>query len=94
MLHLIATHPFVALLIVFIASLIVAWIVELAIDRWAVRMPDASDIEPGSLSDNEHPCAWCQKEQAIKSQPHESHGICQRHYEEMCREVERITKAA
>lgn len=93
MLHLIAIHPFVALLILFIASLIVAWIVEVMVDHWAVRMPEASDIEPGSLSDP-HPCAWCQKEQAIKAMPHESHGICQRHYEEMCKEVERITKAA
>lgn len=94
MLHLIAIHPFVALLVLFIASLVVAWIVELVIDRWAVRMPDASDIEPGDFNEPQLACAWCARERAMALDPNESHSICQRHAAQVMAESKRFKHAA
>ena len=51
---------------------------------WEFRKPD------GSLGI----CSWCQKEQAVQPQPHESHGICQKHLAEMRGQIEQRRKAA
>jgi len=52
----------------------------------------ASFIEPKDLIDDEHPCSWCQKEQSIRAQPHESHGICKRHAEMLLTDARRINR--
>jgi hypothetical protein len=49
-------------------------------------------IEPQDLMD-EPQCAWCMKEKAIAMQPHETHGICQRHKEMMLEEAKRFSKS-
>lgn len=50
-------------------------------------------IEPQDLIDPKEPCSWCQKEQAIKAQPHESHGICQRHKELLLAQSKAFSKS-
>jgi hypothetical protein len=48
--------------------------------------------EPEDFKDDPR-CAWCDKENAVRSQPHESHGICQRHAAEMLKEHREITNS-
>lgn len=31
-------------------------------------------------------CAWCQKEKGVTAKPEESHGICQKHYDDLLAE--------
>jgi len=92
MIPFIAHHPLTALALVFVGSLILALFVG-GICAAAGRADVARElIEPGELSDPV--CSWCQFEQAVKAQPHESHGICQRHKEQMLAEAKRLNHAA
>lgn len=94
MIHFIAIHPFVALLLVIFAVLGLTLVIGGALVAAAERMPEPTEIEPGDLSDPEFPCAWCQMEQAIKAQPHESHGVCKRHAAQLLAESKRLNHAA
>lgn len=38
---------------------------------------------PVATAPTEFVCAWCQQERGEKPQPHQSHGICKKHLEEM-----------
>lgn len=56
------------------------------------KIPPASFIEPEDLIEDK-PCSWCQKEQAIKAQPHESHGICKRHSAQLLEDAKRLAES-
>jgi len=85
----ITTHP-IALLV---AAISIAMLVCILRNTGTHDKP-VSIIEPQDLMDYEHPCSWCQKEQAIKAQPHESHGICKRHAAMLLADARRINRAA
>jgi len=83
------THPIVSILIVaFLAALIALFVGGIC--RAAADDP-VEMIEPGDLIDPV--CSWCQREQAIKAQPHESHGICKRHFDKMMADAKRISRS-
>jgi hypothetical protein len=82
-------HPIASLLIVAFVSALIALFVGGLCKSAAMHDESVSVIEPGDLSDPV--CSWCQREQAIKAQPHESHGICKRHFDEMMADAKRIS---
>lgn len=93
MIHFIAIYPFVALLlVVFVVLLVVLFIGGILKEATLHNEPPV--IEPRALIDPEFPCSWCQVEQAIKAQPHESHGICKRHTAQLLAESKRLNHAA
>ncbi len=102
MIHLIATHWLAAMgVVVLLAALFALFVYGLCAAAGAHDEPRL--IEPQDLMENaecrmqkedETVCAWCQREQAVKAQPHESHGICGRHLAEMRQEVARLTRTA
>jgi hypothetical protein len=59
----------------------------------ASRSSDACVSKTESAENLSTQCSWCQREQAIKAQPNESHGICQRHYREMMADAKRLNMA-
>jgi hypothetical protein len=81
-------HPIVSLLIVaFVAALIALFVGGLC--KSAATEP-ASMIEPDDLIER---CAWCDHEQAVKSQPNYSHGICKRHFDKMLSDAKRLSRS-
>lgn len=53
------------------------------------EIPPATFIEPQDLIER---CAWCDFEKAVKSQPNYSHGICQRHKEQMLQQAKLLNQ--
>jgi hypothetical protein len=104
--HFIATHPIVTLLAVIFIALLVALFIGGVLksagdaDEKLIEPEDLMDggLRPSQVADTKASpsitCAWCQKEQAIKAQPHESHGICKRHAAMMLEDARRISRAA
>jgi hypothetical protein len=90
----IITHPIIAIIAVFLILLLLVLFVGGLLRSAGMHDEPLSIIEPQDLIDDEHPCAWCQHEQAIKAQPNESHGICKRHAATLIEDARRINRAA
>jgi hypothetical protein len=58
--------------------------VEFSLPAWQFIRPD------GSIGI----CAWCQADQGVKPEPHQSHGICPQHKEKMLADARAIQSAA
>lgn len=77
----------VVILVLFLIAIFIGGILKQA------GLHEPPVIEPQDLVDRPT-CAWCQREQAIKALPQESHGICKRHAAEMLEQAKRFSKAA
>lgn len=60
----------------------------MGVDWRLIRERKAKATEP-----MEKVCAWCQKEKGQASKPGQTHGICQRHRDELLAEMEEMQDA-